>query len=151
MLMLLDTSVLVRLRDLDSPHRPSSILLLESLAADARGAVLATQVLIEYWVVATRPKGVNGLGLTPAEADQDLQRFLDILPCPPEPPDVLPRWRSLVKQSETRGRPAHDARLVAVMDAWGITDLVTLNPADFVRFPHVRCLTPDQALSGAGG
>ena len=118
--MLLDTSVLVRLRDHDSPHHRSCVLLVESLAADARQAILATQVLIEYWVVATRPKGVNGLGLAPAEADQDVQRFLDILPCPPEPHDVLARWRSLVTQTETRGRPAHDARLVAVMDAWGI-------------------------------
>jgi predicted nucleic acid-binding protein len=148
--MLLDTSILVRLRDQDSPDHPACLQLWGELAADARGAVLATQVLIEYWVVATRPKGTNGLGLDPVDADGDVSRFLKILPCLPEPPDVLVRWRHLVASTGTRGRPAHDARLVAVMDAYGISELVTINAADFHRFSHIRTRLPGDIVSADG-
>ena len=143
---LLDTSVLVRLRDKDSAEHADCASLLRSLDFAIHDRVLCAQVLIEYWVVATSPRNVNGLGLTPAEANADLSDFLSLIPCLPEPPDVLARWRELVTTTGTRGRPAHDARLVAVMDAFGINDLITLNAEHFRRFDRVRCHTPADAL-----
>lgn len=151
---LLDTSVLLRIRDESSPRREECVALLSLLEADPRGAAIVTQVLIEYWVVATRPRIANGMELTPAEADADLANFLKILPCLAEPPDVLQRWRRLVTTSQTRGRPAHDARLVALMEHHGLTDLVTLNPGDFARFEWVTCHSPAEmarTLSGPAG
>ena len=142
---LLDTSVLVRLRDKDSPEHAGCVSLLRSLEVPGHDRVLCAQVLIEYWVVATRPRDVNGLGLTPTQADVDLSDFLSLVPCLPEPPDVLARWRKLVSTNGTRGRPAHDARLVAVMEAFDIGNLITLNAEHFRRFHGIRCQTPAEA------
>ncbi|MGB7157681.1 MAG: type II toxin-antitoxin system VapC family toxin [Tepidisphaeraceae bacterium] len=143
---LLDTSVLLRVSDRASAEHATCIALLQSLEAPNHEKVICTQVLIEYWVVATRPIEVNGLGISPAEANSHLSDFLNLMPCLAEPPDVLARWRTLVAMTNTRGRPAHDARLVAVMTAHGITDLVTLNAPHFGRFPQVRCYTPAQMI-----
>lgn len=143
---LLDTSILVRLRNANDPHHEECTALFASFVHEARATVLAAQVLIEYWVVATRPAGSNGLGLSPAQADTDVGNFLRLLACLPEPPDVLSRWRELVVSTGTCGRPSHDARLIAVMDAHGVSELITLNPSDFRRFPHIRLLTPAMAL-----
>jgi hypothetical protein len=57
---------------------------------------LCAQVLIEYWVVATRPAANNGFGLSPCEADGDLSSLRGLLPCLPELPDVADRWYALV-------------------------------------------------------
>lgn len=143
---LLDTSVLLRIRDESSPYRADCVALLLLLEPEPRGAAVVAQVLIEYWVVATRPRASNGMELTPQAADADVTNVLRIVPCLAEPPDVLQRWRRLVVSSGTRGRPAHDARLVALMEYHGITEIVTLNPGDFARFEWVTCRSPAEMV-----
>ena len=101
------------------------------------------QVAIEYWSVATRPVAANGLGLPATEAEQrlrDLDQFLIWLP---EPADVGLRWRKLVNQYGVLGRQVHDARLVALMEAHGLTHLLTLNTADFTRYTGITILHPN--------
>jgi hypothetical protein len=103
---------------------------------------LCAQVLIEYWVVATRPADSNGFGLTPAEAEGDLAALLGMLPCPSEPPDIAKRWLARVTTYQVAGKPAHDARLVAWMETHAIRRLLTLNPSDFARYPDVEVVLP---------
>ena len=62
---------------------------------------------------------------------------------------MLARWRKLVATTDTRGRPAHDARLIAVMEAFDVADLITLNPQHFSRFQQIRCLTPSEVMRQA--
>ena len=104
------------------------------------------QVVVEYWVVATRPKSANGIGLSVKDTDSDVADFLQLLPRIPEPTDIFERWRRLVSSHEVSGRPAHDARLVALMQAHGLEEILTLNHRDFERFDGIRCLNP-QVLS----
>ena len=40
------------------------------------------------------------------------------------------------------GKQAHDTRLVALMEAHGLTHLLTFNAGDFARFPGVTCVEP---------
>ena len=110
---------------------------------------VAPQVLFEYWVAATRPAGtVNGLGLHPADAAEDLADFELSFTVLPDPPDLYRRWKSLVVGRGISGKPAHDARIAAAMLAHGLTRLVTLNPADFARFigDGIRCTSPAELL-----
>jgi predicted nucleic acid-binding protein len=144
--ILVDTNVLIRLRDASSPDHLDCVRCLHPEIIRARGLVIFAQVLIEFWAVATRPKDVNGVGLTAAEADADLSDLLKILPCLGELPDVLSRWRQLVLQFGVLGRQAHDARLVAAMDLHGISTILTLNRADFARYSHIHCLAPSELL-----
>jgi len=58
-----------------------------------RGICLCAQVLIEYWVVATRPASRNGFGLTPAEAEADIMELRRLLPGREIP--VCPLFRCL--------------------------------------------------------
>lgn len=147
MTALLDTNVLLRWRQITHPDSAACQELLDRSRRRRLNAVLCAQTMIEFWVVATRPQSSNGLGLSAAQATIDLDDLLTLIPCLPEPPDVLDRWRSLVRRYNVHGLPAHDARLVAVMDAHGVTDLISLNVADFTRYPHIRCTTPSQWLA----
>jgi hypothetical protein len=45
------------------------------------------------------------------------------------------------------GVQVHDARLVALMEVHGVTHLLTLNAADFARYPGVTALTPAAVIA----
>jgi predicted nucleic acid-binding protein len=140
--ILIDTNNLVRFRDADDARHLACVQALQRLQSGAHELCSCAQVIIEYWAVATRPREVNGLDLSPAEAELDLQEFDQIFVWLPEPPDMAPRWRDLANQHGVRGRQAHDARLAALMLAHGVTDLLTLNAADFARYTGIACLGP---------
>jgi predicted nucleic acid-binding protein len=56
---------------------------------------------------------------------------------------VRERWLDLCSRYGVSGRSAHDARLVALMLAHGLTHLLTLNSADFARYAEITAVTPD--------
>jgi len=51
-------------------------------------------------------------------------------------------WRSLVVAHSVMGKQVHDARLVALMQSHGITHILTLNGADFARYPGITIVDP---------
>ena len=139
---LVDTNILVRLSDSGHPIQPVCELALQRLLQRQDRVFLCAQAAIEYWAVATRPKSLNGLGLSPIDAESGLRRAERWLVWLPEPPDIAVRWRALVNKHSVLGKQAHDTRLVALMEAHGLTYLLTLNAADFARFPGVTCVEP---------
>ena len=145
--VLVDTSVLLRLRDPNDPIHLTCRAVLEPRQVARHGICVCAQVLIEYWVVATRPAGNNGFGLSPGEAEGDVVSLRGLLPCLPEPPDVADRWQALVTRYWVSGKPSHDARLVALMTAHGLRRLLTLNPSDFARYPEVSVFSPAALLA----
>lgn len=92
------------------------------------------QNLVEFWNVATRPAVNNGLGLSLADAEWQLRLAERVFPLLADSPAVYPEWRRLVVAYGVSGVKVHDARLVAFMRAYGITHILTLNTADFVRY-----------------
>jgi predicted nucleic acid-binding protein len=100
------------------------------------------QVLYELWVVATRPKNVNGLGLTASEASAELTRLQSLFLLLPDTPQVFPLWSQLVAAQGIVGKNAHDARLVAAMAAHGVRALLTFNVKDFARFSAITVIDP---------
>jgi hypothetical protein len=70
-------------------------------------------------VVATRPLGENGLGMTPIEAATELGRIKGMFLFLPETPAIYPAWENLVQDHAVSGKPSHDARLVAAMQVHG--------------------------------
>lgn len=144
MRVLCDTSFLLRLRDTSSPAHPDCISAFAKLHKQGATLYICAQVLIEYWVVATRPRQVNGFGLSPVDVEQDFEDFQQAFTVLPEPPDIAARWQQLVQAHSVLGRQAHDARLVTVMQAHGITHILTLNPKDFLRYQSLTVLKPDQ-------
>jgi predicted nucleic acid-binding protein len=86
---------------------------------------------VELWVVATRPVGQNGLGMTPDTAALELARLKSMFDLLPDTPAIFPLWERLVTQRQVSGTPTHDARLVAVIEAHGLTAILTFDEPDF--------------------
>jgi predicted nucleic acid-binding protein len=130
---LLDTSILTRLANTaDTFHADAASAVVE---LHRRGEVLhiTAQNLIEFRNVATRPLAVNGLGLTPPEAEAKAATFEASFPLLPETPDIYPAWKALVGALGVVGKQVHDARLVAVCHVHGVTNVLTFNVTHFIR------------------
>lgn len=110
---------------------------------------MTPQNLIEFWNASTRPRDRNGLGLTPAEASYEVDRIRSFFRFAEDTPAIFDEWLRLVREAGVSGVKVHDARLVAVMRAHGLTHLLTLNPQDFARYTGISVVEPRQLAEGA--
>jgi len=102
----------------------------------------ALQNVTEFWNVRTRPADRNGYGLAIAETNgrvESIERTMTFLP---DSDQVYSIWRQLVIAKNVRGVQVHDARLVAIMLAYGLTKILTLNQPDFLRYPEIEAVHP---------
>jgi|SRR5271165_19948 len=141
--MLVDTSVLIRtLQPHHSLYIPANRAI-GLLPAQGRKVHIVAQNLIELWTVATRPLGENGLGMSAIEAATELERIKAIFLFLPETPAIYPLWETLVIQYRVTGKPAHDARLVAAMQAHGLTAILTFDRTGFSRYAGIEVVHPE--------
>ena len=140
----IDTSVLVRSLHHQHPQQPESKAVIETLKKRNETLCVLPQMLYEFWVVATRPTQYNGLGLSIAEAHIELARIKSLFHLFPDTPVILQEWERLIVQHSVAGKNAHDARIVAAMNAHGITHLVTFNKDHFKRFTDITVLLPSE-------
>jgi len=132
-MILVDTNIWGRLADLEDSLHLQAMNAMKWLIRYDHPAV-AAQSLYEFWVVATRPIAQNGLEWSPArarkwiEASQRTCKFL------PESSQLFGIWSDLVTSHATKGKPAHDARLVAFARYYGISQILTFNIGDFPRY-----------------
>ncbi len=94
--VLVDTNVLLRLRDTADPDHPACVQLVEAEHAVRHDLRMCAQVMIEYWAAATRPATVNGMGVSVADARSDLMGFSRFLPMLPEPENIAEHWLAIV-------------------------------------------------------
>jgi predicted nucleic acid-binding protein len=140
--ILLDTNILTRMAQPGHAHQPAALGATSALRTRGDVLCLVPQVIYEFWVVATRPPAVNGLGLAVPVAAAEVTRLKSLFPLLPDTPALFPVWERLVTTHLVAGKNAHDARLVAAMAVHGLTHLLTFNTADFARFPGVTTLDP---------
>lgn len=143
MKILIDTSILVRSSQVDSPiytQVRDSVAKLPRLGFEG---CIVPQVLYEYWVVATRPAAQNGLGLDSEQASFELAQLASLFPLLKDERTIFEKWQELVIQYQVLGKQAHDTRLVAAMQRHGISHVLTLNPKDFQRYAEIMVVTPE--------
>ncbi|MGP8245247.1 MAG: type II toxin-antitoxin system VapC family toxin [Bryobacteraceae bacterium] len=103
---LLDTNVLLRLADEQSSEHAVAETAIEDLIAHGESVFISTQILVEFWAVATRPESTNGLGWSTATAADAIRALRDQFPLLDDAPEVLDRWFELVhrgcRQAYTR-------------------------------------------------
>ncbi len=138
-MILLDTNLLARITNSADPHCAVSRSAIHKLLAQRELVIIVPQNLYEFWAVATRkpgapPVGQNGLGMMPEQASQWLAFFQRRFTLLPDRDDLPTRWHALVKRFGINGFRSHDARLVATMECYGITRLLTFNGDDFKSF-----------------
>jgi predicted nucleic acid-binding protein len=143
--VLIDTSTLLRTLQPSHPQRETARIAIKALTARGRDLHIVPQNLVELWVVATRPVAQNGLGLSTAEAADELMRLKSMFPLLPDTPAIHPVWESLVIQYRVSGKPAHDARLVAAMQVHGLTTILTFDKTGFSRYAGIEVLHPAAA------
>lgn len=107
---------------------------------------ITSQNIVEFWVVATRPTQVNGLGWSVEQTRTEIEQILSQFPQLEETPQIFPHWLNLVTSYQIQGKRVHDARLVAVMLAHGVTHLLTFNPDDFRSINEIVVVHP-QAIA----
>jgi len=144
MSILVDTNILARLAQPTHSMHSAATNAGDELRRQGEVLCLVPQNFYEFWVVATRPTGQNGLGFTPTQAQSELARLKRVFIFLDDTPAILPHWERLVVQHQVSGKSAHDARLVAAMMIHGIGQLLTFNVSDFQRYPNITVLDPTQ-------
>ena len=143
---LLDTNILVRASDSKARDRSLAINAVAHLLTQNHDCVVAPQILVEFWVVATRPVDVNGLGWSIDQCQQEVEQFLDQFPLIEEQPESFRIWLKLVQRYQIAGKRVHDARLAATMLANDIQHIVTFNMDDFADIAEITPLHPRTIL-----
>lgn len=147
MQVLVDTGVLLRVFDRAAPEQPTIFRALRKLWSDGHELVTTAQNMAEFWNVSTRPVGARGGFELPVSVVDERAKVIERLGL------VLPfthrayaEWRRLVVAHQITGVSVHDARLVAVMIEFNITNILTFNEADFRRYPGLTIVTPKLVL-----
>jgi predicted nucleic acid-binding protein len=145
-MILLDTSLLVRMTRPVDPKCGVARAAIQSYRAQGERLTIVPQNLYEFWAVATRalgppPAGANGLGMTPSQAGHWLRFFRRRFTLLPDREQLTDLWQVLVEAHAITGFRAHDARLVAAMQSYGIDRLLTFNVTHFRGLP-IQVLDP---------
>lgn len=143
MLVLSDSGILIRLFQQGDVYHAAVNRAVAALRTRGDEPAYGFQNVTEFWNVSTRPATARGgLGLSLAEADRRLTRIETSFRYLVELRRVRRPWRQLVLTHRVQGKQVHDARLVALMQAHGITHILTLNGPDFARYPGITVIDP---------
>jgi len=143
MAYLLDTGILLRAFDPASDRQKEILRAIDLLWRQRERLIVTAQNIAEFWNVSTRPIENNGRGLPIEVVTRQvgvIESFARILT---ENERSYLEWKRLVTLHAVIGAKVHDARLVGVMIAHGISNLLTLNVRDFLRFPEIAAVSPD--------
>ena len=143
---LLDTNILLRGSDPNSPSYSLVMNSINKLIEEGKQCLITPQVLIEFWVVATRPLEVNGLGWTPKKTQEEISIILSQFSLLEDNPNIFTIWFKLVKNYNIQGKRTHDIRLLAVMIVYNIPYLLTFNPRDFISIPNITIIHPQDII-----
>jgi predicted nucleic acid-binding protein len=146
MAYLIDTSILGRLANIEDHDYATAARAVVELRRRGELLHVAPQNMVEFRNVATRPKAVNGLGLSAVDAEAKAAEFEAIFNLLIETPDIYPAWKALVGALGVIGKQVHDARLTAIGHVHGVTHLLTFNTSHFARLagfgPGVTVIDP---------
>jgi len=139
---LLDTNVLLRLYQPNSPEFSSIRRAIHSLHRANAALYYLSQNIIEFWNVSTRPLAQNGYGLSPAETEKVAKQIEKAFVLLPDVEAIHYEWRRLVFAYGVSGTKVHDARIVAAMIVHGVRQILTLDGSDFERYTEIAIVSP---------
>ena len=131
--MLVDTSVLVRTLQ---PHH--HVFRDRAIGLPKRAGTHIVAQNLMRWTGTGHPEKTARMTGEGLEWKRSRDVFL------PETPAIYPAWETLVTQHQVMGKPAHDARLVAAMQAHGLTAILTFDRTGFSGYPGIEVIHPDE-------
>ena len=139
MVHLLDTNILLRTAQPNHPLYPDAFNSVNALIQAGETVAVVPQIIVEFWTASTRPVANNGLGLTPAQAEVEVQRIEGLFTVLPETAGIFEAWQRLVVRYGVSGLDTHDARIVAAMLTHRVSHILTFNEPDFRRYKEITC------------
>ena len=136
-MILLDTNILIHSNQPASPHYATITNKLNEFARNKQELMICSQVLYEYYVAVTRPLTQNGYGLSSEDAMEQINIFKSAYTFIDDNDNIFTEWVSIINKYKTIGKPAHDARLIAIMQVQAIHQIYTMNPGDFNRYADI--------------
>ena len=141
-MILLDANILLRMSNGQDADYQRTLRVVFSYRKKELLAI-ASQTIYEFWAVATRAPGNNGLGMDASRASRWIRRYSRLFSVVADPPGLVQAWHQLVAKFDVRGFRAHDARYAALMQLLGMQTLMTYNVKHYVGFP-ITLIDPSQ-------
>lgn len=145
--LLVDTNILLRIVETTSPLHEAAVEATDFLWQQGDTLCLVPQNIYEFWATATRPAGVNGLGMTHQAAESHVADFLQLFVFLRDERTIFRHWHQLVNQHQVYGLQAHDARLAAAMKRHDIKRVLTFDLNIFRRFDGIEVLDPAEVIA----
>ena len=139
---LLDTNIILRISNPSDLQHELVTNAVANILAQGDECYLASQILIEMWVVATRPTDVNGLGWSTTYTRNIIDQLMQRFPIIEEAPQLFTTWLDIVSINKILGKRTHDARIAALMKTSAVSHILTLNPNDFSNIPDINVVHP---------
>ena len=134
--ILLDTNVLVYLKDQSSEYHASSLHFLESLTIEV---FVSSKNLTEYLSATTR--GEQALSSL-SDALEDIEEFMSVFSVLYPSAQTHQQLTTLLRQYEVRGKRIHDYEIAAIALANGISKIATFNAKDFRGISGLEVIVP---------
>lgn len=147
MRVLVDTNILLRSAQPNHPLCSQATRAVSKLIRQKDAVFFCSQNIVEFWNVATRPAGLNGLGLLQEEALQEVSNIEKLLTLLPDIPAIYTAWKEIVRDHKVQGVKVYDARLIATMSVYAVESVLTFNAADFKRYSNITALHPSSVLA----
>src|SRR5258708_18630791 len=147
MRVLVDTNILLRSAQPNHPLCSQATRAVSKLIRQKDAVFFCSQNIAEFWNVATRPAGLNGLGLSQEEAIQEVSNIEKLLTLLPDIPAIYTAWKEIVRDHKVQGIKVYDARLVATMSVYAVESVLTFNASDLKRYSNVTALHPSSVLA----
>ena|SRR6266853_3867368 len=147
MRVLVDTNILLRSAQPNHPLCSQAAHAVSKLIRQMDAVFFCSQNIAEFWNVATRPAGLNRLGLSQEEAIQEVSNIEKLLTLLPDIPAIYIAWKEIVRDHKVQGIKVYDARLVATMSVYAVKSVLTFNAADFKRYGNITAVHPSSVLA----
>jgi predicted nucleic acid-binding protein len=139
----LDTNVLLAATDAGRRAHDFAVSVFTDFPGDGIHLAISGQVIREYLVVATRPVKLNGLGLSPGDALENVAEFRSRTIFLEENREVCEQLVELISSVGAHGKRIHDINIAATMLSHGVEHLVTFNPGDFSGIDAIDVRVPE--------
>jgi predicted nucleic acid-binding protein len=136
-----DTNILIFAHLSLSPFHRAAITRLQELDSGGAELWISRQILREYLSAMTKPGVLTGSIPIPSLLS-DVRYFTARFRIAEDGPAVTNNLLTLTETIPLLGKQVHDANIIATMQAYDISKLITHNTADFTRFSSLITVFP---------
>jgi predicted nucleic acid-binding protein len=137
----LDTNVLVYANVAAAPLRSAVLQAIITYAKDGAEFWISRQIIREYLAALTRQQTYTA----PVPIERlitEVTQFMTQFQVAEDGPEVTRNLLALLAQFPGGGKQIHDTNIVATMQAYGVTQILTNNVKDFTRFSPLITVVP---------